>query len=320
MSSSFDESVSSTRPFDDDNYLGYDPRLPSQRFDSFNASTNFTDNDSLKDGGDDNTSLPIFKDDDGMFSSHHQPIPDTPSPQAPIYGSGSGFSPFESELNGKHHLDVDDDVFGQSDGPVLPPPDQMQDEGFALREWRRVNAIQLAEKEKNEKELLNQIIDEADEYKIEFYRKRQLAMDSNKSLNREKEKLFVANRDKFHSEADKNYWKAIAELVPNEVPAIEKRRGKKDQDKKPSIVVVQGPKPGKPTDLARMRQILTKLKHNTPAHMKPPPPVADKDAKTGAAASKDAKTGAAAKDGKTGPATASSKAPAATTAAVPATA
>ncbi|KAI3930048.1 hypothetical protein MKW92_014908 [Papaver armeniacum] len=268
MSSSFDESVSSTRPFDDDNYLGYDPRLPSQRFDSFNASTNFTDNDSLKDGGDDNTSLPIFNDDDGMFTSHHQPIPDTPSPQAPIYGSGSAFSPFESELNGKHHLDVDDDVFGQSDGPVLPPPDQMQDEGFALREWRS-------------------------EYKIEF--------------------------NKFHSEADKNYWKAIAELVPNEVPAIEKRRGKKDQDKKPSIVVVQGPKPGKPTDLARMRQILTKLKHNTPAHMKPPPPVADKDAKTGAA-SKDAKTGAAAKDGKTGPATASPKAPAVTTAAVSTTA
>ncbi|KAI3939064.1 hypothetical protein MKX01_001932 [Papaver californicum] len=308
MSSSFDESVSSTRPFDDDNYLGYDPRLPSQRFDSFNASTNFTDNDSVKDR-DNNTSLPIFNDDDGMFSSHHQPIHDTP-PLSPIYGSGSGFSPFESELNGKHHLNDDVDVFGQSDGPILPSPDQMQDEGFALREWRRLSAIQLAEKEKNEKELLNQIIDEADEYKIEFYRKRQLTMESNKSSNREKEKLFVANRDKFHSEADKNYWKAIAELVPNEVPAIEKRRGKKDQDKKPSIVVVQGPKPGKPTDLARMRQILVKLKHNTPAHMKPPPVVADKDAKTGAAA----------KDGKAGPATASPKAPAVTTAAVSATA
>ncbi|KAI3988916.1 hypothetical protein MKX01_016487 [Papaver californicum] len=315
MSSSFDESGSSTRPFDDDNYLGYDPRLPSQRFDSFNASTNFSDNDSVKDG-DNNTSLPIFND-DGMFSSYHQPIPDTPSPQAPIYGSDSGFSPFESELNGKHHLDVD--VFGQSDGPILPPPDQMQDEGFALREWRRLNAIQLAEKEKTEKELLNQIIDEADEYKIEFYRKRQLTMESNKSSNREKEKLFVANRDKFHSEADKNYWNAIAELVPNEVPAIEKRRGKKDQDKKTSIVVVQGPKPGKPTDLARMRQILVKLKHNTPAHMKPPPAIADKDAKTGAA-SKDAKTGAAAKDRKAGPATASPKAPVVNSAAVPATA
>lgn len=56
------------------------------------------------------------------------------------------------------------------------------------------------------------------------------------------------------------------------MPNIEKRRGKKDQDKKPSIVVIQGPKPGKPTDLSRMRQILLKLKHNLPPHMKPPPP------------------------------------------------
>ena len=50
--------------------------------------------------------------------------------------------------------------------------------------------------------------------------------------------------------------------------AIEKR-GKKDKEKKPSIVVIEGPKPGKPTDLSRMRQILLKLKHNTPLHMKP---------------------------------------------------
>lgn len=86
--------------------------------------------------------------------------------------------------------------------------------------------------------------------------------------------LFVANQDKFHAEADKQYWKAIAELIPNEVPAIEKKRGKKDQEKKPAVFVLQGPKPGKPTDLSRMRQILVKLKHNTPPHLKhsPPPP------------------------------------------------
>lgn len=95
--------------------------------------------------------------------------------------------------------------------------------------------------------------------------------------------LFLASQEKFHAEADKNYWKAIAELIPNEVPAIEKKRGKKDQDKKPSIVVIQGPKPGKPTDLSRMRQILLKLKHNTPPHLKPSPPAPApaKDAKTG---------------------------------------
>uniref|UniRef100_A0A5K1EA19 Clathrin light chain n=1 Tax=Nymphaea colorata TaxID=210225 RepID=A0A5K1EA19_9MAGN len=84
--------------------------------------------------------------------------------------------------------------------------------------------------------------------------------------------MFLANQEKFHATADKNYWKAIAELIPQEIPNIEKRRGKKEQEKKPSITVIQGPKPGKPTDLSRMRQILVKLKHNVPVHMRPPPP------------------------------------------------
>lgn len=82
-------------------------------------------------------------------------------------------------------------------------------------------------------------------------------------------KLYLENQEKFYAEASKNYWKAIAELVPKEVPTIEKRRGKKEQDsKKPTISVIQGPKPGKPTDLTRMRQILVKLKHNPPSHLK----------------------------------------------------
>lgn len=34
----------------------------------------------------------------------------------------------------------------------------------------------------------------------------------------------------------------LAELIPNELlPAIEKKRGKKDQLNKPSVVVIQGP-------------------------------------------------------------------------------
>ncbi|XXG39588.1 hypothetical protein AAC387_Pa01g0514 [Persea americana] len=277
----------STRPFDD-GYLGYDPRLPSQRFDAFSTFSADQD-DSNKDV------------DDGFPSSV---VPETPSPP-PIYGSGAGYSPdpngfstFSPESNGKAASPFDGVFSAETDGPILPPPADMQpEEGFALREWRRLNAIRLEEKEKREKELLEQIIDEADEYKVDFYSRRNINCETNKATNREKEKLFLANREKFHAEVDKHYWKAIAELIPNEVPTIEKKRGKKDQDKKPSIVVIQGPKPGKPTDLSRMRQILLKLKHSPPPHMKPPPPAVP------AQPAKDGKnTAQPAKDGKNAPA------------------
>lgn len=84
--------------------------------------------------------------------------------------------------------------------------------------------------------------------------------------------VFIANHERFHAEAEQDYWKSIAELIPKEVPKIEKRKGRKEVDKKAPIVVVQGPKPGKPTDQSRMRQILLKLKHNTPPHLKHSPP------------------------------------------------
>ncbi|XP_042042710.1 clathrin light chain 1-like [Salvia splendens] len=187
--------------------------------------------------------------------------------------NGNGSSPYD--------LGQDSEGLFTSDGPILPPPNEMQEEGFALREWRRLNTIRLEEKEKKEKEMRNQIIIEGEEFIKAFYEKTKLNVETNKNTNREKEKISIASQEKFHKEADKHYWKSIAELVPNEVAHIEKRGKKKDQDKKPSITVVQGPKPGKPTDLSRMRGILIKLKHNPPPHMlpPPPPPAPAKDAK-----------------------------------------
>lgn len=217
----------------------------------------------------------------------------------PSSGYSQSQSPYDSvhvengNGNGNGNVFEGDDGVFASDGPVLPPPSEMQEEGFALREWRRQNAILLAEKEQREKDMRVQIILDAEDYIREFYEKRKLNVESNKTNNREREKLFLANQEKFHKEADKQYWKAIGELIPHEVPNIEKRRGKKEQEKKPGIAIVQGPKPGKPTELSRMRQILVKLKHNPPPHMIPPPPP-PKDAKDG----KNTKDGKNAKDGK----------------------
>lgn len=83
--------------------------------------------------------------------------------------------------------------------------------------------------------------------------------------------VFLENLVTFHATADKHYWKAVGELVPHELTALETKSRGKDK-KKPSVVINHGPKPGKATDLTRMRQVLVKLKHNPPAHMKAPPP------------------------------------------------
>lgn len=227
-----------TGSFDEDSArLSYNSRLSSQRFDSARFESSFPDygeEQSMTEGGFDEEESP--------------PYVVAPPPEDSIGDEFAG------------------------NRPILPPPAEMEaEEGSALREWRRQNAIRLEEKERKEKEMLKVIIEEADEFKAEFYKKWKVKCENSIAVNREKEKLFLEGREKFHAAADKSsYWKAIAELIPREVPVLE-TKGKKGKEKKPTVVVIQGPKPGKPTDLSRMRQILVKLKHEPPGHMVQPP-------------------------------------------------
>ncbi|KVH96662.1 Clathrin light chain [Cynara cardunculus var. scolymus] len=211
---------------------------------------------------------------DDLNAVHDVPPPPSYHQDERMY-SQENYGGFSSNDNSKpYDLGTDaEGIFisagnGDGGGPLLPDPSQMREEGAAFREWRRQNAIYLEEKEKKEKEMRNQIIAEADEFK-----------------------------QKFHKEADKQYWKAIADLIPREVANINKRRARKDKEdeKKPGIVVIQGPKPGKPTDLSRMRYLCLKLKQNPPSHMIPPPSQPETDTKDGKD-EKNAKNGKEAKD------------------------
>lgn len=282
MSSSFDAFSNdgdeaarvSTRPFDDESYMGYESYSNFAGDEQSNEPTDYIPGGSFGNADEISVDHAISPE---HYSFRSDPLPEYPSATSPFTMPESNGHVYGAEENG--------DIFA-SDGPVLPEPEEMKEEGFRLREWRRQNAIHLEEKERKEKDMRNQIIAEAEEFKQAFYEKRQLNRESNMANNREKEKLFLTNQEKFHAEADKQYWKAIAELIPNEVPNIEKKRGKKDPEKKPSIVVIHGPKPGKPTDLSRLRQLLVKLKHTPPPHMKPPPPPAKEPVKDAEAAVK----------------------------------
>ncbi|GJS74064.1 copia protein, partial [Tanacetum coccineum] len=100
----------------------------------------------------------------------------------------------------------------------------------------------LGEKENKDKELQNQNYERRLNVQTRSFPMRKDFQIWGDKLNSQIEKGRKAKQEKFHKEADKQYWKAIAELVPREVPNIEKR-GKKDKDQKPSVTVIQGPKP-----------------------------------------------------------------------------
>lgn len=61
----------------------------------------------------------------------------------------------------------------------------------------RQNTARLEEKEKRERELLSRIIVEADDYKVEFHRKRQITSETNRLTNREKEQVHAKESCRF---------------------------------------------------------------------------------------------------------------------------
>jgi hypothetical protein len=287
-------------------------RLDSARFDSsFRAPDDFKPDhfglDDNKEGFDD------FK---GASHGYDHPAPiyenEESAPGMPgMYGFGSE-SPSEfpqrdysapeynppdytsSPVGESYNKELDEDLFGGANGggPMLPPPEEMQEEGHLLRQWKRENMQRLQEKERIEKEKLQQIIDDADDYKEKHRIKRETNRENQMKANRDKELAYHADQEHFHKTAGKQYWKAVTELVPKELPASLEPKGrqmKEKKEKKSTFVALPGPKPGKPTDMGRFRQVLLKLKHNPPAHMIPPPPPPPKP---------EAKEGEKGKDGK----------------------
>uniref|UniRef100_A0A7N0RDF2 C3H1-type domain-containing protein n=1 Tax=Kalanchoe fedtschenkoi TaxID=63787 RepID=A0A7N0RDF2_KALFE len=141
---------SNSHPFGDDHnggsYTGYDPRQASQRYDGA-FGDGIVDEDYVAVGGGDQTPFGF----DAGVTVEHETVDDG----GEIYGFGSGsanpsYGQFESVPVSNGNGQAYD--LGEDD-PVLPPPSEMQEEGYALREWRRLNANGLTEKERIEKEM-----------------------------------------------------------------------------------------------------------------------------------------------------------------------
>ncbi|EEF43244.1 conserved hypothetical protein [Ricinus communis] len=167
------------------NHRSFEEEDDVESYSNYGSYSNFTTG-----GGDvtiDHVTAASSPDVFGFGSSSADPNPSySQSPFSPIHvENGNG--------NSYNGTGGDDDVFA-SDGPILPPPTEMEpEEGFALREWRRQNAILLEEKEKKEKEMRMQIIEEGEEYIRAFYEKRKLNVETNKNINREREKPIRRN-------------------------------------------------------------------------------------------------------------------------------
>lgn len=132
-----DINSSSARPFDDDSFMEYDSS-------SFPPPRVFSSDDLAADPSNDYNIDTTNKNNNGDPHSSDVYGFGIPTPNAD-YGS----TPFEtSMMDGVGYVDGggivgaggngdDDDGIFASDGPMLPPPEQMREEGFQRREWRR---------------------------------------------------------------------------------------------------------------------------------------------------------------------------------------
>ncbi|GJP42344.1 hypothetical protein CLOM_g1918 [Closterium sp. NIES-68] len=155
------------------------------------------------------------------------------------------------------------------DGAKLPPPSQMgSEESILLREWRRKKAIELEEKARVSREKHQQVLDDAKAELEAFYKKREMQVTQAKTNNRDKEKAYVDNLLSLNSKQGGNYWESVCAFTNFDV-SIKKEKAKKKDEPTRMSTQLNDAKAGKHTDLARMRQVLLKLKHNPPPAFAP---------------------------------------------------
>eukprot|EP00270_Netrium_digitus_P014581 TRINITY_DN497_c0_g1_i1.p1 TRINITY_DN497_c0_g1~~TRINITY_DN497_c0_g1_i1.p1 ORF type:complete len:229 (-),score=39.14 TRINITY_DN497_c0_g1_i1:331-975(-) len=157
--------------------------------------------------------------------------------------------------------------FDAYDGATLPPPSSMgPEESIVLREWRRKRAIELEEKARVSREKHALILESSKGELDSFYAKRQHQVAQGKVNNREKEKIYLENLESLNAKAGGNYWEAVTAFVNFETQ-VKKEKVKAKGEPVRTSTLLNDAKPGKHTDLTRMRQVLLKLKHNPPAHL-----------------------------------------------------
>jgi len=152
-----------------------------------------------------------------------------------------------------------------SDGPVLPDPKDMEEESILLREWRRKKALELEEKARISREKHAEIIDSAKAETKKFYEKQKQTVAENKVTNREREKAFLSQLESLNAKKGGNTWESVTQFINFESATV-KKDSKKPKPGEPqrTSALLNSAKPGKHTDMTRMRQVLLKLKRTPP--------------------------------------------------------